>query len=66
MPMPSGRPDTVIDAVRSGFNGRAVWPKAAAGPEAHYQKLGMMYHYLAETQEGFVLTDLGRRETMQG
>jgi len=66
MPMPSGRPDNVIDAIRKGFNGRTAWRKASANPEAHYQKLGVMFHYLAETPEGFVLTDLGRQETMQG
>jgi hypothetical protein len=66
MPMPSGRPGNVIDAIRNGFNGRTVWPKASADPGAHYQRLGVMYNYLAETPEGFVLTDLGRHETLQG
>jgi len=63
--MPSGRPDNVIAAIRNGFNGRTVWPKASAGAEAHYQKLGVIYNYLVETPEGFVLTDLGTQETMQ-
>jgi len=64
MPLPSGRPDNVISAIRGGFeNGHTVWPKAAADPEAHYQKMGVMRNYLAETQDGFVLTDIGRRET---
>jgi hypothetical protein len=66
MPVPSGRPDNVIDAIRKGFDGGAVWPKAVANPEAHYQMLGAMYGYLAEDTEGFVLTDLGSRETAQG
>ncbi len=65
MPMLSGRPDNVIDAIRNGFNGRIVWPKASADPEAHYQKLGVMYNYLDETPDGFVLTELGAQESSQ-
>lgn len=63
MPMPSGRPDNVIDAIRNGFSGRTVWPKASADPEAHHQKLGVMYNYLVETPDGFVLTELGAQES---
>jgi hypothetical protein len=67
MPIPSGRPNNVIDAIRKGLNGRTVWPRAVADPkEANYQNLAVTYGYIAEVTEGFVLTDLGRRETMQG
>jgi hypothetical protein len=64
MPIPSGRPDKVLDAVKQGFVGPAVWPKAATNPEAHYQQMAKLYGYVAEMQCGFVLTDLGRSQIM--
>jgi hypothetical protein len=62
MPMPSFRPDSVINALNRGFDGRSVWPKAKSDPERHYQKMAVAFHYVHETHIGYVLTDLGHRE----
>jgi hypothetical protein len=62
MPIPSFRPSNVIHATRLGFAGRATWPKAVIDPEMHYQKLAAVCHYVHETPDGYVLSDLGRRE----
>jgi hypothetical protein len=62
MPLPSARPDKVIEAVAAGFRDRAVWSKATTYPDAHYQQLAVMYHYAYETQSGFHLTELGQQE----
>ena len=64
MPLPTGRPDRVIAAIREGFRkGCTVWPKAVTADEAHSQWLGVKLNYLIETSGGFALTDLGRNET---
>jgi hypothetical protein len=63
MPIPSGRPDNVLDAVEKGFSGRTVWPKAIANPEANYQRIAATFGYVAEVPAGFILTELGLRET---
>jgi hypothetical protein len=65
MPIPSGRPDNVLYAVKEGFKDRTVWPKATANPEAHYQQLAVTFGYVVETSGGYALTDLGKR-MMQG
>ena len=62
MPLPSFRPDGVLKALAAAFQHQDVWPKALIDPDAHHQKMAMMYRYIAETRAGYVLTDLGRRE----
>jgi hypothetical protein len=64
MPLPSGRPDNVINAMRKGFDGRMVWPKASTGSEEErYQNLAVTYDYIAFVDEagGFMLADGGKR-----
>jgi hypothetical protein len=62
MPIPSGCPDSVLDAIEKGFSGRTIWPRATVNPEAHYQRLAVTFGYVAEVPTGFVLTELGLRE----
>jgi hypothetical protein len=62
MPMPSGRPDNVFNAIKRGFAGRDLWPTATANPESHYQQMALTFGYIARTPGGFILTDLGARE----
>jgi TPR repeat protein len=65
MPMPSARPNNVLDAIAAAFHHRGVWPEAHVLPEAHYQRMAVTYGYIAETPAGFVLTDLGKSESGQ-
>lgn len=62
MPLPTGRPDTVLHALSEAFRDREVWPAATTNPGVVHQRLGVMNHYLAGVAGGFVLTDLGARE----
>ena len=62
MPILTGRPDNVIRFVKARFSGLTVSPFAQTNPEAEYQRLAEINQYVAKTQNGFVLTDLGRRE----
>ena len=66
MLVPSGRPDNILDAIKRGFNGRTIWAKATTDADAYYQQMAAKYHYIAELPNGFVLTELGERETAQG
>jgi hypothetical protein len=59
------RPDRVLEALGAGFDNRPIWPRALTQPEAHYQQMGIMFGYVAPVAngDGFVLTELGLRES---
>lgn len=62
MKLPSGRADTVLDAIAEAFRDRAVWPTSATDPDKRYQRLGVLHHYLFAIGGGFALSELGARE----
>lgn len=57
-----GRPDAVLDAIRLAFARCAVWPKTDFGTEARYQRLALMFGFVVQSQDGYVLTNCGARE----
>jgi hypothetical protein len=65
VPLPTARPEAVLAAVADAFFNGDIWLKALADPDAHYQRMALMYRYVDETPAGFVLTDLGRQEIGQ-
>jgi hypothetical protein len=59
--LPIERPEAIFAAVTAAFANGDLWFKALVDPEAYYQRMALMYHYLHETPEGFILTDPGKR-----